>query len=31
VGYRECFLRAVAALPKWAVARREPVVPVAAI
>jgi geranylgeranyl reductase family protein len=31
VGYRECCMRALAALPAWAVARREPVVPVAAI
>jgi geranylgeranyl reductase family protein len=28
VGYRECFVRAFAMLPAWAVAGREPVVPV---
>ncbi|MGE5792813.1 MAG: geranylgeranyl reductase family protein [Bacteroidota bacterium] len=31
VGYRECFVRALAEMPAWMVARREPVVPVGAI
>jgi geranylgeranyl reductase family protein len=31
VGYRECLVRALATLPAWTLAGREPVVPVAAI
>jgi hypothetical protein len=31
VGYRECLVKAIARLPGWLAARREPALPVAAL